>query len=154
MILGWNGVYWCQQIVSKLVCWWNVVTLTDPPPPPTVTVFKSSKWNLLHMIPVMCRCAWHNVGRVKGSRQSYTPYLKLLYTHKQIYILISCDKVGMAVYSSSQSLSSSIKLVKKHKSYVSLLLYDSSITPFKVFSFYSKQFYCRPFWSILINIAL
>ena len=32
----WNG----------LVCWWNVVSQTFP------------TWNLLHMIPMICRCAW------------------------------------------------------------------------------------------------
>ena len=29
------------------------------------TVFKTSKWNLLYMIPMTCRCAWHCV-RPKG----------------------------------------------------------------------------------------
>ena len=39
-----EGVYWSQQTVRRLVCWWNIVSPTPP------TVFKSSKWNLLHMI--------------------------------------------------------------------------------------------------------
>ena len=53
---------WYTQVnrrsVGWLVCWWNVVSLTRITPP---TVFKSCKWNLLHMIPLICRYAWHHL---------------------------------------------------------------------------------------------
>jgi len=47
-----------------MVCCWNVVSQTPP------TVFKLSKWNSLHMIPMMSRCVWHKLieAQPKGSR--------------------------------------------------------------------------------------
>ena len=50
---GW-GESMLESSDGRVVCWWNVVSQTPP------TNFKYSKWNLLHMIPMLCRCAWHN----------------------------------------------------------------------------------------------
>jgi len=47
---GYTGV--SRQSDGRYVCWWNVVSHTAP------TVFKSSRRNMLHLIPVICRCAW------------------------------------------------------------------------------------------------
>ena len=38
------------------------------------TVFKSSKWNLLHMITFKCRCVWHNTGSRVMSPLSKFPH--------------------------------------------------------------------------------
>ena len=47
---GW--VYWSQQTVGWLVCWWNVVSQASP------TCLKSPEWNLLHIISKTWRWAF------------------------------------------------------------------------------------------------
>ena len=51
-----------------LVCWWNVVSQTPP------TVFKSSKWNLLHMINMTCRCSWHKCFEAQPKGSGVRPF--------------------------------------------------------------------------------
>ena len=53
-----GGVYWSQQTVSWSACLCNVMSQTPP------TVFKSSKLNLLHMIPMNSKCGWSEHGFV------------------------------------------------------------------------------------------
>ena len=47
-----RDVYWSQQTDS-----WSVGEMLCLK---LLPVFKSFKWNLLHTIPMTCRCAWHN----------------------------------------------------------------------------------------------
>ena len=66
--------------VGRLIYWWNVVTQTSP------TVFKSSKGNLLPMIPLTCKCT--RVPELCPLLKSYISF-----------VLISCDIAGAWVIS-------------------------------------------------------
>ena len=76
-------MYWSQlKSVSLLVCWWNVGSLKSH------TVFKSSKWNFLHMIPMACRYE----ARPKGSRvliYMYSYFLRQRVNRGVVLITIS-----------------------------------------------------------------
>ena len=98
-----RGEYWSHQ---KLVCWWKSMFQTRP------TVFQSSKWNLLHMIPMMSTYTWHIYweGRLREFQSSKWFYIHLgkvcvlskqllqfsRWWSKWLFIvgLISCEKVG------------------------------------------------------------
>ena len=70
--VGYTGV--SRQSVRWLVCWWNVVSQTPP------TVFKSSKWILLHMIRMKRRGAWHILFEVRSKGSRVMPLLLNSYT--------------------------------------------------------------------------
>ena len=44
-------------------------------------VFKSSQWNLLHLIPMKSQCLSHTFCEAWLRFQSYAPFSKLLYVH-------------------------------------------------------------------------
>ena len=59
---------WSVSQDRQLVCWWQFVSQTSS------TVFKSSKWTLLHMIPMKCRYTWHIFVRLAQRFQSIAPF--------------------------------------------------------------------------------
>ena len=70
--MGVGGIYWSGQMVWWSVCLWNVMSQTF------LTVFKSSVWDLLHMIPMTCRCAWHIYVRPDQRIPQLCPFFEIL----------------------------------------------------------------------------
>ena len=85
-------------LLQLMDCWWNVVSQSTP------TVFKSFKWNLLHMIAISitCRYAWHVYFVKPGQRVLElstflrNPYVSIFPVTKQEYrVYLSIDSSSL-----------------------------------------------------------